>query len=233
MNKEDIRLSDLQRIFVGNAPWEFLLEIFLRSLFMYVAFYLLVRWLGKRMNGQLTLTEMVVMLSFGAIIGVPMLTPDRGIIQGMIVILCAFIFHRSISLWGFYNQIIEKLTQGRAKMLVKNGKINLDAMSEARVSHYQLFSKLRAKEIYQLGEVKRVYLEAEGLFSIYKSKEDRPGLSTLPEEDVELIHRQEKAEDQWACKNCGELLETLPSIIGFTFPNCPECRLNVWVPAVK
>lgn len=233
MKKEDIRLSDLHRIFVGNAPWEFLLEIFLRTLFIYIAFYLLVRWLGKRMNGQVTLTEMIVMLSLGGIIGVPMQSPDRGVIQGIIVILCALLFQRSISLWGFYNHKIEKWTQGRAKMLVKDGKLNLEVMSKARISHYQLFAKLRGKEIYQLGKVKRVYLEAEGLFSIFEDDKGCCGLSTLPEEDTEVIHRQESAEGKWACRNCGEVIELKSESAEIRLPPCPECSLKQWVPAVK
>lgn len=231
MKKEEIQLDDLHRILVGNAPWEFLFEVFLRSLFIYVAFYIMVRWLGKRMNGQLTLTEMVVMLSFGAIIGLPMMSPDRGIVQGIVVIVCAFIFQRSISLWGFLNPTIEKWTQGRAKMLVKNGKLNLKEMSEARISHYQLFAKLRAKEIYQLGNVSRVYLEAEGLFSIYKNMEERCGLSTLPLEDTSLIERQQKETGKWACGNCGEVVDT--SADTTNIPPCPYCKLANWLPAVK
>ena len=230
MEKDEIRLGDLHRMFIGNAPWEFLIEIFIRTVFIYCIFYLLVKWLGKRMNGQLTLTEMVVMLSLGGIIAVPMQTPDRGLLQGIIVIVCAFVFQRGISLLGFYSGRMEKIIQGRAKLLVKDGRLCLGEMRSARITHYQLFAKLRKQEIHHLGKVKRVYLEAEGLFSIFEEEEEKPGLSTLPEEDADILTRQKSAKGKMACHNCGNVVDT--DVASETSTSCKVCGRTKWVPAV-
>jgi uncharacterized membrane protein YcaP (DUF421 family) len=225
MNK-DIKLTDLSRILFGNTPPEFLLEVFIRTIFIFVALIIVMRWLGKRMNGKLTITEMAVVLTLGAIVSVPMQTPDRGLLQGFIVLTCALLFQRGISLWGFKHKKIELLTQGTMNMLVKDGVIQLQAMKEARISNQQLFATLRSKKVHQLGQLKRVYLEASGMFSIYEEKNKKPGLSTLPETDRDILDTQTFSKDTCACSHCG--YTQMPD----ENRSCPTCGNEQWKPAI-
>jgi hypothetical protein len=55
MNRYKVHLKDVARILFGQAPPVFLLEAFIRTLATYML--LIVRWLGKRMTGGLTLIE--------------------------------------------------------------------------------------------------------------------------------------------------------------------------------
>lgn len=97
MKKEDIELTDWHRILVGNAPWEFLLEVLLRSVIMYLILLVGMRLLGKRMSANISIFEMGVMITLGAIISVPMQDAGRGMIPGIVVLACVIIFQRSIS----------------------------------------------------------------------------------------------------------------------------------------
>src|SRR5947209_8169180 len=87
MKKEQIQLWDIKRILFGQAPPEFLVEVFIRSLVIYVAAIIVMRWMGKRMNGQHSIIELSVMVMMGAIIAVPMQVPDRGMLQGVLILL--------------------------------------------------------------------------------------------------------------------------------------------------
>ncbi len=68
------------------------------------------------------------------------------------------------------------------------------------------FGELRSKNIYQLGKVKRVYIEASGDHSIYEADEGKPGLSVLPPFDfeVEPLFKQ-SANNIKACTCCGNV----------------------------
>jgi predicted membrane chloride channel (bestrophin family) len=57
MNRDEIHLGGCKRILFGEAPLEFSAEVLLRTVFIYVLLLIALRLLGKRMNGQLTLTE--------------------------------------------------------------------------------------------------------------------------------------------------------------------------------
>src|SRR3982750_3522578 len=96
MKKEEIHLWDVKRILIGQAPPEFLLDVLIRSLIMYIAAILVLRWMGKRMNGQLSIIELAVMVTMGAILAVPMQIPDRGLLQGLLVLVTILALLRGI-----------------------------------------------------------------------------------------------------------------------------------------
>lgn len=119
VKKEEIHLWDIKRILLGQAPPEFLPEVFIRTLLVYVAAIVVMRWMGNRMNGQQTIVELSVMVMMGAIISVPMQVPDRGILQGLLVLLATLFLLRNINWLGFKNTKFEKTVQGEVVLLVK------------------------------------------------------------------------------------------------------------------
>lgn len=232
MKKEAIKLDDWQRILLGETPGEFMLEVLVRTVIIFVIFVVVVRLLGKRMNGQLTGTELAVMLTLGALIAPAMQLPDKGILLGTVTLLCILVFQRGLTRWGGANSRVERLTQGIETALIKDGILQLDKMAAGRISHQQLFAVLRAEQVYNLKKVTRLYLEACGLFSLYQAEANEPGLSLLPRQRPELQHAdwqgiQEPAPGVMACQHCGN---TLPAseITGA----CPVCTSTQWTQAV-
>ncbi len=100
MKKEDIHITDWKRILLGDAPPEYLLEILGRSLLIYVALLVVVRLMGKRMSGQLTITEMSVIITLGAVIAPPMHLPDKGLIAPIVILVIFFLVHQLLNYWS-------------------------------------------------------------------------------------------------------------------------------------
>ena len=228
MDKDDIKLGDWQRILIGDAPGEFLVEVFIRTILIYLALLVTMRLLGKRMNGQLTNLELSVMLTMGAIVSPAMQLPDRGLLSGILALLCALAFLHGANLWGFKSSKAERTIQGTETVLIKDGIIQLDQLTKNQISHQQLFAALRSESVYNLGKVKRLYIEAYGMFSIYQDEQGKPGLSVLPPTDKEAqtIH-QHPPEKLLACVNCGTTVATEPKP-----ESCPVCQANDWSDAV-
>ena len=234
MKKEEIHLYDIQRILFGQAPPSFLLEVFIRTLVIYIVLLFIVRWLGKRMSGQLTIMEMAVMLTLGAIVSVPMQMPDRGLLQGVLLLLCAVGFQRGITMLGFMNSKFEDLSQGKSSLLLKNGVLQIDGMEKARISRQQLFAELRQRHIFNLGTLDRIYLEACGLFSVFKASEPRPGLPIYPPDDQDIIKTINEASTDaprqvplFACVSCG-LVKAQDHITP-----CENCEHTAFIHAVN
>src|SRR5215217_53846 len=137
MDKKDIKIEDIQRILFGNAPPEFLLEVLLRSTLIYLVLLIIVRLLGKRMKGQLTITEMAVMITLGAIISAPMQVPDRGIFQAALVLVVIMLLQQGLTWLGIKSRRVEVLTQGRMKLLVKDGVVQLKDHKEVQISRQE------------------------------------------------------------------------------------------------
>jgi uncharacterized membrane protein YcaP (DUF421 family) len=183
------------------------------------------RWLGKRMAGELTITERVLVVTLGASVAVAIQVPEGGVLLGFVVLTCALFFEYGISLLTVKSRRFEKISQGHSDMLVKDGVLLLEKMKDTRITKQQIFATLRVKEISQLGEVERLYLEAGTGFSIYKvAGEPPPGLSVFPADD------QEVAGDQcahiFACTNCGNTYRAPPE------GACDKCHLKEFTNAV-
>ena len=229
MKKEEIFLSDWQRILIGNAPLEFMLEVFLRTVVIYLALLIVLRLLGKRMNAQLTITEVAVMLTLGAIVAVPMQVPERGLLQGIVILICALVFQRDLNLLAVKFRKVELVTQGDVALIICDGALQLNEMVKSQISKEQLFGALRSQHIRHLGQVKRAYFEACGLVSVFQYPEPRPGLSVLPEKDKEL-HEAEVHDDKFcACLQCGNIVPKEEA----NRTNCPRCGCDTWTYAVK
>src|SRR4051812_6280860 len=97
MNKEDIHLTDVHRILFGTTPVMFLVEVFLRTVLAYTALLVLLKLLGKRMDGKITIIEMAIMLTLGAIAAAAFNIPDKGIMAACVALVTVFLVHRSIS----------------------------------------------------------------------------------------------------------------------------------------
>jgi uncharacterized membrane protein YcaP (DUF421 family) len=226
MKKEDIEPWDIQRILFGQAPAEFLVEVFLRTLFIYLLLMVVLRILGKRMDGQLTLTEMAVMITLGAIVSVPMQIPDRGILLGVVALFCVLIFHRGLNWLTVKNEKIEEATQGVMSTLVMDGALQLEQMRKVGLSKQNLFAALRKEKIFNLGKVKRVYFEGCGLMNIYEEENAKPGLPILPSDQMELVKYQTEIDDaHMACTNCGHVSDMAQK-------PCPVCNETKWIEAV-
>jgi uncharacterized membrane protein YcaP (DUF421 family) len=229
MKKEDIHLSDIHRILFGGAPAIFLIEVLIRTLIIYVALLVLLRFLGKRMDGQITIIEMAVMVTLGAIVSVGMQMPDRGILASVVALICVFIFHRGINWLAVKSEKVERVTQGTMSILVKDGIMQLDEMKTAGITHQNIFTMLRGKKIFNLGKVKRVYLESCGMFNIYEKQGDVTGLPILPENEPDVIKMQGKIDDEYvACQNCGKV-----EIASKVIMPCMNCGAKHWTKSIR
>ena len=224
MKKEEIHLGDIRRILFGQAPPEFMIEVFIRTAIIFIVLLLIVRLMGKRMSGQITITELAVMVTLGAIVSPVMQLPDRGLLFGVVVLTVSLLFQRYINLWGFKNEKVEKATQGRMSLLVKDGILNLEELEKTRVTKQQLYSMLREKKIHNLGKVKRAYLEACGILSVFETDDNKAGLPLLPSKDKDIIKIQKGLDASVkACCNCGHVQN-----VSNENTSCEICTSNDW-----
>ena len=128
MDKSDIHITDFKRILIGDAPWEFMAEIFFRTVIIYFFLLLIVKWLGKRMSGQLSITELGIVIMLGAIVSPPMETPERGILQGILILFLVLFYHQSVILWTFKNPKIEIIWDTAVTEILGDDKGNVNAI---------------------------------------------------------------------------------------------------------
>jgi len=228
MKPEEIHITDWMRIVMGDVPASFLLEVIIRIFFIYIVLLIFMRLMGKRMAGQLGRNEMAAVVSLAAAIGVPLQAPDRGLLPIVIIGLTIVGIQWYISRRAMQSTRFEYLVMDDVNTLIKDGRLLLDRLKTTRITQERLMAELRHNNIDNLGKVQRAYMEANGAFSIIQYGDARPGLSTLPGWDTGFKQEQPKAPGQFACCNCGNMVESRQKPTA----ECECCGENSWDEAV-
>jgi uncharacterized membrane protein YcaP (DUF421 family) len=229
MKPEDIHWNDWVRILVGEVPGSYFIEIVFRMAFVYLLLTVSMRLMGKRMASQLNRNELAAQVSLAATIGMPILAPDRGVLPAAVIAIVIVVLARTVSRLAYKNQSFEALTQDDISSMVSEGVMQMDHMKGARVSRERLMEQLRSGGLMHLGQVKRLYIEASGSFTLIKADAPSTGLSIIPLWDNDFEREQKHLPHQYVCNNCGN-----PGPAG-TRPEqpCSNCSDNNWVQAVE
>lgn len=209
MDKENIKLEDWERIFIGEAPPEFIFEAALRMLFIYIIMVLSLRLLGRRMESMLSRGEMVTLVTLGASVGVAIHTPERGLLPSIAVIIIIISLQMLQAYVTSRNSRAERFILDQISILVEDGRLVLDEMKKSRITRERVFSTLRLKGIINLGDVQRVYFESKGVFSVVTriDKSNLAGLCVLPDEDLDFRAELRWSDKYKSCRTCGYTVE--------------------------
>jgi uncharacterized membrane protein YcaP (DUF421 family) len=233
--KEIIHPFDLHRIFLGDAPLLFLLEIVFRTIVMYEYTIFLLRVLGKRGMGQLSTLELAIIIGFGSAVGDPMMSADVPITHGIIAITVISILQIGLEKVINNHKKIEEVMEGEPNLVVDGGYMKLDNMAKDNLSKEDLFRMLRIKDISHLGEIEKAFFETTGQISVmlYKKEKVKYGLAVIPKSEIKDIEIfiadiKTKKEGQYACMKCGHV-ENFPNNV--LVKNCNVCGGKEWIQA--
>lgn len=173
---------DLARMFLGEHPPLFLLEVAFRTLVMYAYMLLAARFLGKRGTGQLTVFDFIVVILLGSAAGDPMFYDDVPLLYGIVVITVVVLVERIVNEWSNRNRNVEELIEGSPTLIIDRGTILEDALQREQLSRCEVMMELREKEIRDTGEVERAYIEPSGRVSVFRFEDGKGAAteSTLP-----------------------------------------------------
>lgn len=222
-------LTDYLRILMGETPWSFLLEASIRMVVLYLILLSGLRLMGKRMAGQLSRTEQAALVSMAGAVGLPILSPDRGLLAPLLIGGTVVLMQRLVVHWAARRPRVEHLLQAHVRTLVADGVLHLPELEHAVLSQERLFAQLRGESLEHLGQVRRLYMEANGTFSLVKEDEPCPGLSLVPGWDADFRQLQPAAAGQFACLRCGQV-QAAPAPPATA---CPACAACTWEPAVE
>ncbi len=230
------KVFDFHRIFLGDAPLLFLLEIVFRTLIMYSYTVLLLRFLGKRGMGQLSMLELAIIISFGSAVGDPMVGADMPIIHGLVAITFIAIFQVVLERFINRNRKVEAVMEGSPNLVVSEGVIIWECMKRDNISKEDLFRALRGKDVQHLGEVHKAFFETSGTISVFfrSPKKVQPGLTVLPDEMIEpeeIVKEGEQVQqsETYCCLDCGNHKHFQEGEVAAT---CDLCGGKRWVEAV-
>jgi uncharacterized membrane protein YcaP (DUF421 family) len=226
---QKIEITDWQRILVGDVPPGFYIELIIRAIIVYIILTVSMRMLGKRMSSQMGRNEMVALVSLAAAIGVPLQAPDRGMLAAVVIAIVVVYIGRLVAEKAFSSKRFEKLSEGNVDVIIKDSVLDLKNMKRVRLTRERLVAQLRSSSIKHTGQVKRLYMEANGNFTLIQEEHPKPGLPVLPRWDKEFNARLKKSDDLMVCQTCA----TSQRKPFDEKQQCPNCGDSKWTQAVE
>ena len=225
-----IALYNFQDILLGDIDWNFIPEIAIRTFVMYVIVLFSLRILGKRGVKQLSVFELVVIISLGSAAGDPMFYKEVGIASAITVFVVIIIAYKITSYIVNKSKMAEQILEGKATYLIEDGMFAIENFKKETLAQDEFFSELRFQGVSQLGQVELAIIETSGSISLFFYTDDKVknGLPILPhlycKKQVEI-----KDKGYYSCSFCGfteELTENSAVV-------CQKCKKTVWVKSLN
>jgi uncharacterized membrane protein YcaP (DUF421 family) len=225
---------DLQRMLIGDEPPWFLFEIVFRTTIVYAWALLLLRWLGSRTIGQLSTIEFLLVIALGSAVGDAMFYPEVPLLHALLVVTLVILLNKGLDLLVARSKRAERIIDGTPTEMIRDGVVGKAFLNSRTMGISELFQELREKGIEHLGQVGRAYVEPDGVLTVFRAREERPGLPIVPPFEVEqppVVHADAAATaSDLACTRCGTLHQVAPA----ERPGlCPHCGNDHWTEARK
>ncbi|RZK56712.1 MAG: DUF421 domain-containing protein [Pedobacter sp.] len=223
-------LKDLEKLLIGDEEWLFIPEIMVRTLVMYLIVLFSLRLLGKRGVKQLSVFELVVIISLGSAAGDPMFYREVGLLSAVAVFSVVILAYKVTSYFVNKSKKVEQLLEGSCTCLINDGKFSIDNFKKETLAQDEFFSELRLQSISHLGQVELAIIETSGSVSVffYPDEEVKYGLPILPALFCEK-QNEIKQKGYYSCSFCGYTDEFLPSKKTI----CKVCKKTEWVTSIN
>lgn len=221
---------DWQRFFLNDLPASFLGEVALRVLIAYVIVFSFLKISGRRGIRQLSLFELVIILTLGSASGDVTFYEDVPVLPVAMVFIVLLALYRLTTWLTSRSPRFSRLIEGDVVTLIKDGVYEIESLDRHNISENEFFMELRQNGVEHIGQVRLAILEIDGQISLYfYDREDvKPGLSILPPAHREVF-RHISGAGLYACTHCGLTLH----FDNEQDPSCPRCKKELWSVALR
>jgi uncharacterized membrane protein YcaP (DUF421 family) len=230
MAESSIEVFEITRILVADTPWHFLLEVIIRSVFMFIFALIIMRFLGRRAIHQLTSFDLLLIIALGSAMGDPMIYPDVAILWSVFGITSIMVLYRIQNALANRYAWYEDLTEGSPVKIITDGILNSKELKKHTLTQDDIFLLLRNEGIRSLGEIEAAYLERDGSLSVFKFRtgKQKPGLPTVSEDMIQewKPHKAGTKIENSGFHSCYKTGETIWLERGDIFP---DCEGEIWV----
>ena len=144
-------------------------ELLIRAAAVYAVLLFMMRLTGKRTVGQFTPFDLLVVMLVSEAAGPSMTGQDQSLPGGLLVCLVLIALNTLVGVVTARSRTAEKLLEGEAVLLGRDGVIFDAVRKQHRVSRNDVEQALREADC-DLNELRYAFLEADGSVSIQKQR---------------------------------------------------------------
>ncbi len=143
-----------------------MITAFFRTAILYVLLIVGLRLTGKRQIGELEPIELVLTMLLSDLASVPMQDFGIPLVNGVIPIVTLLAMSMLLSCVSLRNVRFRTLICGKPAIIIRNGRLQQDAMRHNRLTLDELFEELRTQGVTDISDVKYAVLETGGQLSV-------------------------------------------------------------------
>lgn len=143
-----------------------MITAFFRTAILYLLLIVGLRLTGKRQIGELEPIELVLTMLLSDLASVPMQDFGIPLVNGVIPIVTLLAMSMLLSCVSLRNVRFRTLICGKPAIIIRNGKLQQDAMRHNRLTLDELFEELRTQGVTDISDVKYAVLETGGQLSV-------------------------------------------------------------------
>ena len=170
-------LPDWHAMFVPDVS---ILEIMLRGTIVYLALFVLLRFLLKRQAGAIGMTDLLVIVMIADAVQNAMSADYKSVPEGLILVMTILFWSYVLEWLGHRYPVIGRIVHPPPLDLVRDGQLIRRNLQKELITKEELMSQLREQGVADISEVQRACMEGDGHISVIKKEGDAGGKRREP-----------------------------------------------------
>ncbi|MBU5674551.1 DUF421 domain-containing protein [Paenibacillus brevis] len=158
---------------------EHIAVVLFRTILMYVLVFTVMRIMGKREIGELSIFDLVISIMIAEIAVFALEDIERPLYDGILPILMLLLIQIGIAYSSMKSRRLRLLFDGKPSVIVQNGEINQEEMRKQRYNIDDLLMQLRSQNVASVSDVEFAVLETSGQLSVFTKEKVKQGSSTV------------------------------------------------------
>ena len=142
---------------------------FVLAVAYYAGLLFIMRLAGKRLAGQTTTFDLLVLITLG--VALQQMVLRKGALNSFIFLVTVFALHRGLALWCARSKQIRRLVRGAPRPLIRDGHVAYDALEDEGLSYEELLAGLRKSGYTDPRTIRLATLEETGHISAVAMQE--------------------------------------------------------------
>ncbi len=178
------------------------LEIVVRTLTSVVSLFLLTKLLGKRQVTELSVFEYITGITIGSLAAYVSLDMEDNWYLGLIAMSVWAAVSFGIEIMQLKSKKFRDWVDGKATVLIKDGKILEDNLKKERLTIDELLEQLRSKNVFRVADVEFAVMEPSGDINVLLRNEQRPltpahlGIRVAPKPEPQTVIMDGQIQDE-------------------------------------
>ena len=170
--------------------------VFIKLMIGFLSAIAVINFTGKGNLAPNSASDQIQNYVLGGIVGGVIYNKNIGIFECLLVMLAWFLLVTGFRLLKKHNVRVKQIIDGKALIIINNGKVDVETCKKAGLSAHDVAFKLRAQNVYSVKKVKRAVVEQNGQFIIVLEGEENPKFPIITDghlqtDSLEIIGKDE------------------------------------------